>query len=288
MALRKFGPVVGQEMMYFDGPLTIDLEHFNRQEAMDAAQRRKKRTGELSLRQIQKHLPGEDPTKRKKRIDRTSGFRKASDNLWVPHSKTELNAVFDGTKLFRRKQYNLVEGLILEKYAKDENDISPLRIAAWARFGGTHASQAAAAKFDDWRQDAWGKFNAMKLGIGWKGEIRRSYVVGNNLVLDGIKTYLADLKSFIGHEDMMTQGEKRQWMQPRWTGKLAVHDQWASNYLDTLQDLDLEHLTAEAYYNHRSRYQYWSTTLAHDENLSHDVQVFRYFAELNSYIEGKE
>lgn len=256
MKPARSGEYGAQEMLtYDDGPLTINFHTYYEKEAKEASRHRMERVGELAL------------------TPRTRGFNGRVNGLWVPHSGTENSVVVEGTDLHIRKS----------------------QASALERYEGYHPgsvrgsiSRATAAKVDEWQQDAREKSSRMELGIGSTGEVIRSHIETNPLVINGIKAYLADLKFYTGHPDMLSEKGKRQAIQKNWTNKKAAHDQWASNYLNSLPDWDFEKTCIEAYYNHRSRYQYWTNVIRRNPTLARDIWLYNSLKEQKDYIQGIE
>ena len=254
MKAPRSGSLGAQEILSFDGPLTVDFHTYTEKDAREASKHRAERVGELALTPM------------------TRGFQSRVGGLWVPNSGTENSIVVEGVDMHIRKSQHSA----LERYEGH----MPGAVRG-------SISRAVANKVEEWKQDAGRKSFNMEKGIGVRGEVIRQQIEVNPIVINGIKSYLADLKFYIGHEDRLTKTGKRQAIQKNWANVLSAHDQWASQYLGSLPDWDFEKTCIEAYYNHRSRYQYWTDVIKRNPILARDIWLYKALKDEQDYKEGK-
>lgn len=249
------GIIGTQEMFELDEPLTINRE-FSEVQATEMAYHRSRRIGNLAL---------TEPTK---------GFRRMVSGLWVPHSGTENVAVVRNPKDFMMRNSEFVRDKVFEKYLGDgsEQYVSETRVAAWASFAANNQRSKIANQFNGWRQDARDKGAAMNPGFSTEGKVLRHFVESSPEVMGSIAAYLADLKSYIGHPDMM-RGVKRTWMQDIHSNQQATHREWTKQLLWTQPDWEFDRWVAESYYNHRSRAKFWYEVLQKSEQMREDIAI---------------
>ena len=255
--MRKLvsGILGSQEMFELDGRLSVHRE-FNEQQAFDMSLHRSRRIGELAL------------------TESTRGFKRRVSGLWVPHSATENSAVTKFPEAFMRQSALFVKDKVFEKYLGDgsEHTISEARVAVWAQFAANSQRSAIANQFEAWREDGRNKAMAMNPGIMFDGYVDRYHVESNPKVMGSMAAYLADLKSYIGHQDMMN-GVKRVWMQDRYRKRQEEHLAWTQQFLRKQPDWEFDRWFAETYYNHRSRAKFWYDVTHKSAQMREDIVV---------------
>jgi len=261
------GKLRGQEMFQFEElnpPLTLSRE-YNEAEAKEMAQNRIHRIGELAL------------------TEQTKGFRYAVQGLWVPHSQTENMAVVRQPSNYMKQAGRLVYDKVFDKYRGDDGEytVKVAQLAVWAQFADASQQRQLASKYDAWYEDANKKRLAMNYGLSFHGRVMRKQLeYGDDasdeekrkadVVMGSIATYLADLKSYIGHPDT-TDGTKRNWMQDRYVKKRAAHLAWTKEFLRKQPDWEFDRWFGESWYNHRSRAKFWYEVIHASKQMHNDI-----------------
>lgn len=227
-----------QELLRFDGPLTVLTGPYNRQEAKEAALHRKGREGELAL------------------SVRTKGFRERTDNLWLPHSGLENSAVVKLPLIFLTDAQRYARDRVIEKYA--DSDIPDTRVLAWAFFARQMAGREILQRFDRFRIQAQENHRKIRVGLGPEGEIERDRIESSTVAIDGLVLYLMSLRSFVGTPDVLGKNERRKWPQKHHHKQYARRQEQAREFLDAMPDWDFDLTVKEAYWAERSRYEYWT------------------------------
>lgn len=227
-----------QELIRFDGPLTVLTGPYNRQEAKEAALHRKGREGELAL------------------SVRTKGFQSRTDGLWVPHSGLENSAVVKLPLVFLMDAQRYAKDRVIEKY--NDSDIPIGRVLAWAFFARQMAGREMIQQFDRFRTRARENHRRIRSGLGPEGEIERDRVEASAYAVDGLTRYLMSLRSFVGAEDVLGKYERRKWPQKHHHKQYAKRQEQAQDFLDGMPDWDFDLTVKEAYWAERSRYEYWT------------------------------
>lgn len=227
-----------QELLRFDGPMTIPTGSYNRREAKEAALHRKGRKGELEL------------------TARTKGFQSRTDGLWIPHSGLENSAVVKLPLVFLTDAQRYAKERVIEKY--EESDIPHARVLAWAFFARQMAGREMIQRFDHFRIEAQENHRRIRAGLGPEGEIERDRIEASAFAVGGLLRYLMSLRSFIGTPDVLGKGERRKWPQKHHHKQYARRQEQAREFLGAMPDWDFDLTVKEAYWAERSRYEYWT------------------------------
>lgn len=259
--MKKFrsGMLGSQEMFEFDGRLKVSAtSEFNNEEAATMALHRRHRIGELAL------------------TESTRGFHSKVAGLWVPHSGTENNAVTSNPQTFINNGSYLAKERVIEKYNSDDKEatVPESKVRNWARFAANQEASNLANKYDAWRLDGRDKALVMIQGITAEGYVNRPFIESTTAVMGSIAAYMADLKSYIGHPDMM-RGVKRIWLQDKWVKRQAANLAWTQDFLLKQPDWEFDRWYAESFYNHRSRAKYWYEVLHRSTQMREDIVVHK-------------
>jgi hypothetical protein len=228
----------GQELISFDGPLTINTQGYDTVQAKQAALHRHRRKGELAL------------------TPRTRGFLGMVSSLWVPHSGTENSAVVAFPENYVRQNKLLIRDKVIEKYK--DSDKSLQQIMLWAYFASHQVGKELRQKFDAYIFDGREGYLRIHAGLGPDGEIVRERIEEHEVAHRGIKSYLIHLQAFVGAPEVLGKGERRKWPQERHHKDYAQRLEWAGNYLDRLPEYEFAETVKEAYYSERSRHEFWT------------------------------
>lgn len=248
------GIIGTQEMFELEDRLTLSRA-YNPEEAQQMAIHRRRRVGHLAL------------------TEATEGFRIMVGGLWIPHSQTENMAVVRHPDRYINQSAELIKDKVFEKYTDDggEYTVGIGRLAIWAQFASDTHRRALAVKFDGWQHDANDKKLAMNPGIHFSGNIWRREAESHPAVMGSLAAYLADLKSYIGHPDMIQGFNQRAWIHKDHNRKLAAHLEWSKNFLRKQPDWEFDRWFAEAWYNHRSRAKFWHDVVESSTKMKEDV-----------------
>lgn len=262
------GIIGTQEMFELEDRLVISRE-YNTEEARQMAVHRRKRVGQLAL------------------TEATEGFRIMVGGLWIPHSQTENMAVVRHPDRFINQSAELVQEKVFDKYTNEDGEYSVgvARLAVWAQFAGDNQRQKLATEFDGWRVDANNKRAAMNPGLDFNGNIIRKEVESNTAVMGSIAAYLADLKSYVGHPDMIQGFNQRAWIHKDHNRKLAAHFEWSKQFLLKQPDWEFDRWFGEAWYNHRSRAKFWHGVIQSSAKMKEDIIVRRRIQEWKKEME---
>ena len=248
------GIIGTQEMFELEDRLVISRV-YDPEEARQMATHRRRRIGQLAL------------------TDATQGFRVMVGGLWVPHSQTENMAVVRHPDRFINQSAELVKDKVFEKYTDEQGEytVGIGRLAIWAQFAEANQMRAIATTFDGWRQDALQKRAAMNPGLDFKGNVIRKDVESNPAIMGSIAAYLADLKSYVGHPDMIKGFRQRGWLHKNHHRKINAHLEWTHQFLRRQPDWEFDRWFGEAWYNHRSRAKFWHDVIASSTRMKEDV-----------------
>jgi len=257
-----------QEMFELEPRLVVSRE-YNAEEAEAMAKHRQKRIGQLAL---------TEPTK---------GFRYAVGGLWIPHSQTENMAVVRYPHKFMKQSAELIKDKVFEKYTDEEGNRtrSIAQLAIWSQFDEDSERRNLTNKYESWRVDARDKYRALNPGLHFNGTVWRKEAEEHPAVMQSMASYLADLKSYVGHPDMIHGFNKRVWMQDGHVKKQAEHLKWSKDFLSTQPDWEFDRWFAESWYNHRSRAKFWHEVTRSSYEMSEDIAVQK---RINAWREDME
>ncbi|MFZ2126418.1 MAG: hypothetical protein WAV04_02800 [Candidatus Microsaccharimonas sp.] len=253
MRTLRSGTTGSQEMFEFDGRLRVSRE-FSSDQAGQMAIHRAHRVGEFAL------------------TEATRGFRRRVAGLWVPHSATENNAITTNPEGYMNRSAELIKDKVFEKYLNDngEYSVAETRLAIWAQFAANGQRSAIANKYESWRVDGKNKAVTMNPGFSTEGYVDRAFVESSPVVMGSIAAYMADLKSYIGHPDMMHH-LKRTWIQDGHRLKKEEHLERTQQFLRKEPDWEFDRWFAESYYNHRSRAKFWYGVIQKSIQMREDI-----------------
>ena len=235
------------------GETLIIPDRYDLERARKAAKRRNQRIGKVAL-------------------ERTRGFRRRTDNLFVPHSGTENSSIVKMPEAKVTEDKLSASDRVIKKY--EESDLPTKKVNLWAAFAKYNAEKNTRYNYRKFMNESLS--NAMRIAFALNPDDREivreafeydpdyridpeAHTLKNGvLAYNSVLKYTMDLEAFGGtNPELFRSNGTRVWPIPSHKHKYREKMDKAHEELNVLADDVFAERVDEAYWSHYSRSIFW-------------------------------